>query len=137
MTTYLECFNKDYREGRSKEVEILETLRRFFKDDTIRPTRNRFDVFDYVGDFKFIELKTRRNKMNAYPTTMVGANKLKVAATAVDDIYFCFQFTDGLYYWKYNENDDVVVANGGRCDRGFEEIKPYAFIPIEKLIKIV
>jgi hypothetical protein len=67
---------------------------------------------------------------------MVGANKLKAAAKSIDDVYFCFQFTDGLYYWKYSDDVDIVMAMGGRCDRGREEIKPYAYIPIEKLIKI-
>jgi hypothetical protein len=71
---------------------------------------------------------------------MVGENKLAFAKTSTKDIYFVFSFTDGLYYWKYNEediiNDLVKIREGGRGDRGSNEYKSYAFIQNKLLEKV-
>ena len=55
-------------------------------------------------------------------------------------VYFCFNFEDGLYYWKYNkedlENGNVVIRKGGRNDRGIDETKDYGYIKTEILKKV-
>ena len=78
---------------------------------------------------------------------MVGMNKInmaKILSRKKKNVYFCFYFTDidysaaELYYWKYNivELDKVIFKNGGRIDRGKKEIKKYACIATNLLIKI-
>ena len=78
---------------------------------------------------------------------MVGMNKInmaKILSRKKKNVYFCFYFTDidystaELYHWKYNivELDKVIFKNGGRIDRGKKEIKKYAYIATNLLIKI-
>lgn len=117
--------------GLNKELSEISKIKNKFSK-SLKPTNNFF-VFDYVSPECYVELKSRRNKLNTYPDTMVGKNKMDYAETVVDrPVYFVFSFIDGLYYWKYNQ-DDIQHGNvrfdiGGRCDRGKYEYKDYAYI---------
>jgi len=116
--------------GLKKEISEIEKIRNRFSN-SLKPTYNYF-VFDYVSKECYVELKSRRNKLNTYPDTMVGKNKMDYAETADRPVYFVFSFIDGLYYWKYNKEDitngGVRFSIGGRCDRGRDEYKNYAYI---------
>ena len=63
-------FNNDLNFGLQKEIELLPTLKNYFKDESLLQTPKN-NVFDYVGNNKFIELKSRNNNYNKYPTTMI------------------------------------------------------------------
>ena len=131
-------FNKkDYEISIKSEMEVLPILQKFFNVDTIIRIDEVYSIFDYKGDNKYIELKTRFNSYNKYPTTMIGLNKFEYASINKEDIYFVFKYIDGIYYYKYDKNDKFEIKNGGRCDRGRFEYKQYVFIPIEKLSKII
>jgi hypothetical protein len=98
-----------------------------------------YHIFDFIDEAKvYYELKARLNKYNRYPTTMVGANKINVLRSVNKIGYFIFLFTDGLYYYKYDKDnkDPLIFEEGGRKDRGKEELKLYCYIPIELLIRI-
>jgi hypothetical protein len=116
--------------GLEKEISEIEKIRNKFSN-RLKPTNNFF-VFDYVSPECYVELKSRRNKLNTYPDTMVGKNKIDFAETADRPVYFVFSFIDGMYYWKYNQEDiqngGVWFSVGGRCDRGRDEYKEYAYI---------
>ena len=105
---------------------------------SLNKTLGKYDIFDYYNDNYIVELKTRRNNYNKYPTTMIGNNKLiKASKDTSTKIYiFCFKFTDGLYYHKYDRNYNYDIDIGGRNDRNKEEYKNYAYIPIKLLKKI-
>ena len=121
--------------GLKKEISEIERIRNRFSN-TLKPTNNFF-VFDYVSNECYVELKSRRNKLNTYPDTMVGKNKIDYAETADRPVYFVFSFINGLYYWKYNKEDilngGVRFSVGGRCDRGKAEYKDYAYIKTDIL----
>ena len=68
---------------------------------------------------------------------MIGYNKIKKALELNEDVYFIFNFTDGIYYYKFDRDKELEVKQGGRFDRGRPEIKDYCFIPIEILQKII
>ena len=128
----------DLEFGLKKEISEIEKIRNKFSN-RLKPTNNFF-VFDYVSRDCYVELKARRNKKNTYPDTMVGKNKMDYAETADRPVYFVFSFIDGLYYWKYNK-EDIINGNvrfdiGGRCDRGRNEYKPYAYIKTDILEEI-
>ena len=71
-------------------------------------------------------------------------NRSKILDKRNFSVYFFFYFTNTdyneceLYYWKFNidELDQCEFKSGGRVDRGKNEIKKYAYIPISLLIKI-
>lgn len=120
----------DFDFGRNRELSEISKIRNKFSK-SLKSTNNFF-VFDFVSKECYVELKSRRNTKDRYHDTMVGLNKLDYAKTADRPVYFVFSFIDGLYYWKYNQ-DDIQNGNvrfdiGGRCDRGFDENKDYAYI---------
>jgi len=125
----------DYNFGINKEMQLLPTIKDYLKDNTIYKLEN-CNEFDFKGDNKYIELKSRRNKYNKFSSTMIGLNKIEKASTLDEYVYFFFCFEDGLYYWLYDKDHELEIRQGGRWDRGKAEIKFYAFLPIEMLIKI-
>jgi len=127
----MRTFKSDYIVGRASEEKYLPCLQRAFKDETLSYTKCKTDIFDYIGNNKYIELKTRSFENTKYPDTMIGLNKIKYAQDNPDkEFYFVFAFTNGVYYWKYNADDKLNYRKGGRVDRGYKEIKEYAYIPI-------
>ncbi len=129
--TYYQKFNKDYEKGISNEDRVLEFLNKDNVNKFCKCSKNY--EFDFMNLEYIIELKSRRNNFNKYPSTMCGYNKLKIAEENPDNKYkFLFLFTDGLYEWEYNK-DEYTVKKGGRKDRGKFEYKDYAYIGIDKL----
>ena len=133
----MRTFKSDYIVGRASEEKYLSCLQNAFKDETLSYTKCKTDIFDYIGDNKYVELKTRTFENTKYPDTMIGLNKIKYAQDNSDkEFYFVFAFTNGLYYWKYNADDKLNYRKGGRVDRGYKEIKEYVYIPINLLKNI-
>ena len=129
-------FLKDIEFGFTKECEVLPIIKKTLNDNSICKL-DKNNVFDFIGDNKLIELKSRHNIFSKYPTTMIGYNKIKEASKLNNkDVYFFFCFDDCLAYWKYDKNYKLEIKRGGRNDRGREEYNDYCFIPIELLIKV-
>lgn len=132
-------FKKDYNFGKQSEIQLLKQFQEYFNDTTIESLDN-YNAFDFKGEKKYIELKSRHNTYNKYDTTMIGCNKLQQARIYDGlgyDIFFVFNFTDGIYYWKYTNDNKLEKKIGGRVDRGRPEIKDYYFIPISYLSKLI
>ena len=132
-------FKNDYNLGNLNEIKLLKTFQTFFNDSEIE-TLDTFNAFDYKGNKKVIELKTRTCEHTTYNTTMIGANKIEQARVYNKmnfDVYFIFNFIDGIYYWKFTPENKLVKQKGGRVDRGKNEIKDYYYIPITNLSKLV
>lgn len=123
--------------GLQKEVELFSKLKDIH-GDTLKKTQNKYASFDFENDKCVLELKSRRNTKDKYPTTMVGFNKILKAHNEDRDVYFYFNFTDGLYRWKYNpdEANNFPQGRGGRRDRGCVEENTYLYIPVKKLVSV-
>ena len=70
---------------------------------------------------------------------MIGYVMIKKASTLNEDVLFVFCFFDGLYYNKYDKEQELEI-NYNHClriDKGVREINIYCFIPIDLLTKIV
>jgi hypothetical protein len=131
--------SKDLAFGFGKEESEFSLIKNALDSNLVKTPPNY--VFDYESNESLVELKSRRNTKDKYPDTMVGKNKLDACNKTSKHAYFVFSFTDGLYYWKYNENDltngNVTFRRGGRNDRGKPEWKDnYAYINTQILIKI-
>ena len=137
----------DINYGDRCEKIVIEKLQNFFNNKLTK--LDYYNNFDFIDDKQeiYIELKSRRCKIDTYDTSMVGMNKInmaKIMTRKKKDVYFCFYFTDidystaELYYWKYNnqELNQLIFKDGGRLDRNQREIKKYAYIPTNLLIKI-
>jgi hypothetical protein len=127
----------DHEFGFSEEAKLEETIATYF--NTKLTKLSRFHKFDFITEDKvFIELKSRRFKHDRYPTTMVGLDKFKYLAPHQTAL-FIFNFTDGIYYYEYNQNSILAfeIRLGGRTNRGCVEQKEYVYIPITQLNKMV
>jgi hypothetical protein len=116
------------------ESIILPQIRTYFKRKDIKKTEDKYAIFDFYDcEYKY-ELKSRNNKYQQFPTTLIGCNKL-----APKTIYL-FNFTNGLYFLEYNEELFNTFEKKpfkrhpreGKIDYERE----YIFIPIEHLTKI-
>jgi hypothetical protein len=125
----------DIQQGLEKEKIIKPVLEKYF--NIALEEQGRFDLFDFSSTNAFFELKSRNNKKLKYPTTMVGYNKVKEGFKLIEqgkEIYFVFNFTDTLSYYKLDNTFSIDwVKLGGRQDRGFNEQNNYVFIPVDKL----
>jgi hypothetical protein len=131
--------NQDIRFGLANEHRVLPIIQQHFNDETIKKIPEIYSKIDYMGENYVFELKTRRNRMNQYPTTMLPLHKiLKPEHLDNKTQIFLFDFTDGLYYIKYNKElfDKFDIKIGGRYDRGRVEENDYIYIPISELCKI-
>ncbi len=128
--TYKNAKKHDDNFGLPKEDEMLPLMKRTF-DSNIRKTNNH-SVFDYEGNNCFAELKSRRVRHDSFIDTMIGTNKVQYALQCGKDVFLCFHFTDGAYFYKFDKddlyNDNITYRMGGRCDRGRDERKQYAYI---------
>lgn len=101
-------FRADKQFGSYNERQYLPTFSRFF-NTTLQKTEDEFDPLDYCDVPKniYVELKSRRIKHNDYETCLIGANKVakceeNLRANPNTKHYFCYAYTDGLYYIEYN-----------------------------------
>ena len=128
----------DIKEGLEKEKIIKPLLEEYFHIEL--KEQGRFSLFDFSSSNAFFELKSRNNKKLKYPTTMVGYNKVKEGFKLMKEgkeIYFVFNFTDTLSYYKLDDTFSIDwVKLGGRRDRGINESNDYVFIPCNILVDI-
>ena len=120
-----------------KQEQIVKPRIEEWIEHNLDKTPDYFNIFDFINDEHkiIIEVKSRKNKKNRYPTTMVGDNKWREAIRLKKEgweVYFFFNFTDCLSY-LYFDNQDIPRKRGGRMDRGKREIKYYRYIDINLL----
>ena len=122
---------QEYQYGLQKELLLKPVLEKFVGKE-LEGTK-QFDTFDFVGEDITIELKSRKNCYNKYPTTIVGMNKIDKIKEGEKVIFF-FNFTDGLYYWEYEVNTFTIIMIKRR-DRN-NKAKPHLAIPITCLKRL-
>jgi len=126
-------YKEDYQYGMIKELEVLDIIKKYFDRD-INKSIDRYCNYDFYDDKFTYELKSRRNKYDTYPTTMIPELKLKKRTILL------FNFLDGLYYIKYKKNKFEEFERGYFCkDRNDKKDvnKGYVYIPIDKLKCII
>lgn len=129
-----EELKKDIILGKKKEIEILPIIKQYFKRDILK-SNERFDKYDfYDNEYKY-ELKNRLNYYSSFNTTLLGYDKILNC-----NQIFLFNFYDGLYYIKYNEQlfntfDKKLFVRTNRTNLNCKK-KDYIYIPIKWLIKI-
>ena len=140
-------FQSDYNFGISSEMTNKNVLEKVFQTTFTR--RGGMVTFDYDNldtptkpTTIYAELKTRRIKHNAYPTALIGANKVWVASQNPNaEYWFVYNYTDGIYGIKYDK-ELFSSFNHGDFQRGERPDKTDLpqdcyFIPHECLIKLI
>jgi hypothetical protein len=127
----------DLEFGKSFEMNMYDLIKQL--DGDLVPSTDTFALFDFVSDKTEVELKSRTFYMRTYPTTIVGTNKIRYIENNPDkSYYFCFAFTDGLFYLKYSKDlfSKFKKKKCERNDRGRIETMDVIHIPIEYLTQI-
>ena len=126
-------FNKKlYEFGRKHEKQNLDLFRKFFEDETIHLLPEG-SYFDYEGHDIKIELKTRNCSVHKYLDTAITTHKFIQASLQSKTVYFIFEFTDGIFYFKYDPKDTSMFDTIRTYDiRGVS----HKFIPKHKLVKL-
>jgi hypothetical protein len=124
-------FRQDYAFGKSKEVEVLSSVRSHFADDVDSSVDN-FSIYDFKGRTYHYELKSRTNALMDYPTTLLPCSKV-----FTDKQIFLFNFTDGLYYIEYNKEvfatfEQKSFVRNRRTDY-VDKPQMYYYIPVSLL----
>lgn len=109
-------FATDYALGTANEIPVMKRIEKFLGEPLIR--RGGMALFDYDNNNEtkmiFSEVKTRRIRHDAYPTAIIGANKVDEAQRNPNNTYwFFFDYVDGLYGIKYDEEQ---FSHYMRCD---------------------
>lgn len=128
----------DIKFGTEQEIKLFDTLKTYFNSKSLKPSKNKYALFDYESKSQMIELKSRYCCKDTYSTTIVGLNKIEYARNSDKKCYICFNFEDGLYYIKFNEKqfDNFAIKTISRKDRGCVENAKYVLIPVNLLTKI-
>jgi len=131
----MKTFHQDYSFGIQQEDKILPIISKYFNDDIIK-SPSKTSIYDYKGTKNYYEVKSRKNKYDAYPTTIIGANKV-----FTDNQIFIFNFIDGIYYIQYDEKSFETFEKKPFVRRYrsgvVDKIQLYYFIPCGRLTKLV
>ena len=115
-----------YKFGKSSEEAILPIIREYFKRE-IKATEGRYSSFDYKDEKYNYELKTRTNKMQQYPTTMITINKCEVNSILL------FKYTDYLAYIEYDEEKFKTYEVKKYTRYEDRQKRDHIFIPVKDL----
>ena len=130
----IKILKDDIEFGTKYELPVIDLLSNHFGEDIAKAT-DRYSPFDAYSPTTKYEIKSRRNKYSAYPTTIVAVNKTRTEGRLV----FVFHYTDGLYYIEYDpvkfskyevRNVSAIRSYGKRTET------PHFFIPIGDLTQI-
>lgn len=79
----------------------LEIMKKCFNEN-IKETTYKYCKYDFYDDNCIYELKTRTNKYEDYPTTIIAEDKILIDNDKKQK--FVFKFSDGsVYYITYKE----------------------------------
>lgn len=127
--------------GGQNELSAISLLNTYF-NTTFRNTKDIYNTPYYQYDFEnedktiCIEMKSRRNRHNTYPTTIVPVSKVN---NTINRYVFVFHFTDGIYFIDYNKDlfDTYETRMINTYRKGIVDVPKLHFcIPITDLTKI-
>ena len=128
-------FNIARQNGEQHEMEIQPKLEQHFNKRLVKlSTYHQMDFKD--NEVRFYEVKKRNCKSTEYDDSMIGYNKIEFCNKQPKNSFFVFEFTDKILYYEYIPKSKVTQHLGGRCDRGKQEIKDYAYFPISDMKEI-
>lgn len=126
-------FQKDLDFGFKAEDDLFSRIKDKYGENICKTEKNC--RVDYCDDDVLIELKSRRNTYNKYPTTMISKSKIDYMMKSGKKSICLFNFLDGVKEIEITPEiiSQFQLKKGGRFDRGRPELNQYYYIPIELL----
>lgn len=126
-------FQKDLDFGFKAEDDLFSRIKDKYGENICKTEKNC--RVDYSDDDVLIELKSRRNTYNKYPTTMISKSKIDYMMKSGKKSICLFNFLDGVKEIEITPEiiEQFQLKKGGRFDRGRPELNQYYYIPIELL----
>jgi len=127
---------EDLKYGKIRERLVVGYLNQdIFRDDKLNLYQNERKQVDFRNIQIIGELKSRKFNHDKHKETMFGYNKILYLEGLEGDSrdwYFYFFFYDGLYMWRYNE-DEFEVRPYEHQERGWID---QVYVDIRHLICI-
>jgi len=125
-------YKLSYAYGKAQESRIHPVIKDFFKKD-IQQSVGQYDKYDFFDGDTNYEVKSRTNNYSKYPTTMITFNKC-CNCDKDKELILLFNFTDGLYYIKFDETTFRSYQKNlfSRANL-VEDEKEHIYIPITDL----
>ena len=132
-------YENDYLWGEKQQKRIFPILEKKWEGIV---AQGRYAKYDAVSETVNIEIKSRKNRYNAYPTTMLTMNKISdLSKTNIFVFNFVAEPTvphlprdHSIYYIEYDPDrfSKYTKTMFSRAEIESDE-KEYVFIPIEDL----
>jgi len=115
MSVVLPSQKNDIVFGETSEVNLMSRIEELVQCPIAR--QGGFNIMDYTNANKtvYVELKTRRVNHTAYPTALIGKNKILFCSDPTKTYYFVFCYLDGVFYIKY----DAQLFSTFECENDF------------------
>jgi hypothetical protein len=140
--TLKDSIESEYKNGVNIETNLFPIIQSYFHTSSLEKL-SVYHPFDFKSSTCYFEIKSRRTKLNDYENTIIGLNKIQFAETNYKvglKFYFIFHFSDGIYYYKYEQNDINILKQVRitRKDRQQYQVgvKTYCKIDNKDLIKM-
>lgn len=129
-------YEKDYMWGEDQQKKIYPILKSRWLN---LKEQARYSKYDFISETVNMEVKSRKNAYNKYPTTLLTCNKVDdLSKTNIFVFNFVYDMENDLseiYYIEYDEAkfSKYQTQKYSRAKQTWDE-KDYYFIPIEDLI---
>lgn len=122
---------KQLEYGLSNESKILLIIKNVFSKN-IEKSKYKYSKYDYFDkQSKYIfELKTRRITHNQYPTALLNVCKINYK-----NLIIIYEYTDGLFYIKYDEELFKSFNSNLQRIHNYNQIQDVIHIPYQFLTK--
>jgi len=141
MSVVLASQKNDIVFGEKSEVSLLSRVEGLVGQSLAR--QGGFNIMDYANMNKtvYVELKTRRIRHNAYPTAIIGKNKVDFCSDPSKEYYFVFSYLDGVFYIKFDAELFASFETEGEFVRGerddcLNRPQSVVFVPSRLLLPI-
>jgi len=129
---------QDREFGKKNEDEVGVVLNRIFNEQMI--FNGKWETLDWANKDKTIyaELKSRRISVSAYPTALIGLNKIDRCSDPNKRYIFFYKYIDGLYYIKYRKALFDTFERNMEYRRNYQsdtenQPSPVVYVPIHLL----
>ncbi len=136
---------QELKKGTQEEERIRKIIDKKYKVSLKK--LDQYNCMDFVSDKFMVEIKSRRNKLNTYSTTIIGKNKIDYCSRYLftmnqfaweEDkfkVLYVFAFEDGDYFIEHDEKwiKECEVKKITRNDGVGTKDKEHYLIPVKLL----